>query len=161
MLIPGLGTTEVFGAICGELAGLARGHGYGLLWGGGHPRPEEDVGVEDAEGLCEQFVRSQVAGVFFAPFEHTARREEVNRGLAEELRRAGIAVVLLDRDLAPFPARSEFDLVGIDNFAGGYALADHLLRLGCRDLAFAVRRTRRPRSTPGSRGLARRSSIGG
>jgi LacI family transcriptional regulator len=144
LLIPGLGTTEVFGAICGELAGLARGHGYGLLWGGGHPRPQEDIRVEDAEGLCEQFVRGRVAGVFFAPFEHTARREEVNRGLAEELRRAGIAVVLLDRDLAPFPARSEFDLVGVDNFAGGYALADHLLKLGCRELAFAVR----PHSAP-------------
>jgi LacI family transcriptional regulator len=144
LLIPGLGTTEVFGAICGELAGLARGHGYGLLWGGGHPRPQEDIRVEDAEGLCEQFVRGRVAGVFFAPFEHAARREEVNRGLAEELRRAGIAVVLLDRDLAPFPARSEFDLVGVDNFAGGYTLADHLLKLGCRDLAFAVR----PHSAP-------------
>jgi LacI family transcriptional regulator len=139
LLIPGLGTTEIFEAICGELAGLARVHGYGLLWGGGHPRPQGDISEEDAEGLCEQFIRSQVAGVFFAPFEHTARREEVNRSLAEKLRRAGLAVVLLDRDLGAFPARSEFDLVGVDNFAGGYRLADHLLKLGCRDLAFAVR----------------------
>jgi LacI family transcriptional regulator len=144
LLIPGLGTTEVFGAICGELAGLARGYGYGLLWGGGGVRPQEDLRVEDAGSLCGPFVAGRVAGVFFAPFEHSARREEVNRGLAEELRRAGIAVVLLDRDLAPFPARSEFDLVGVDNFAGGYALAEHLLKLGCRDLAFAVR----PHSAP-------------
>jgi DNA-binding LacI/PurR family transcriptional regulator len=144
LLIPGLGTTEVFEAICGELAGLARVHGYGLLWGGGHPGPLGDLSAEDAEGLCEQFIRSQVAGVFFAPFEHTARREEVNRGLAEKLRRAGLAVVLLDRDLGAFPARSEFDLVGVDNFAGGYLLADHLLKLGCRDLGFAVR----PHSAP-------------
>ena len=144
LLIPGLGTTEIFEVICGELAGLARVHGYGLLWGGGHPRPQGDVSVEDAEELCEQFVRSQVAGVFFAPFEHTARREAVNRGLAEKLHREGIAVVLLDRDLGAFPSRSEFDLVGVDNFAGGYLLADHLLKLGCRDLAFAVR----PHSAP-------------
>lgn len=53
-------------------------------------------------------------------------------------------MVLLDRDLAPSPARSEFDLVGVDNFAGGCAMADHLLKLGCRDLAFAVR----PHSAP-------------
>ncbi len=32
LLIPGLGTTEIFEVICGELAGLARVHGYGLLW---------------------------------------------------------------------------------------------------------------------------------
>jgi len=139
LLIPGLGTTEVFEAICGELAGLARVHGYGLLWGGGHSRPQEDVDVEDAGALCEQFIRSQVAGVFFVPFVHTARREGVNHGLAERLRRAGIAVILLDRDLGAFPARSEFDLVGVDNFVGGYLLADHLLKLGCRALAFVVR----------------------
>lgn len=144
LLIPGLGTTEVFEAICGELAGLARVSGYGLLWGGAGPRPQEDISVEDAEGLCDQFISSQVAGVFFAPFEHTARREDVNVRLAERLRKAGISVVLLDRDLGAFPARSGFDLVGVDNFAGGYALAHHLLKLGCRTLAFAVR----PHSAP-------------
>ena len=143
LLIPGLGTTEIFEVICGELAGLARVHGYGLLWGGGHPRPLGDIRIEEAQALCDQFIRNQVAGVFFAPFEHTAHREDVNRGLAEKLRREGIAVVLLDRDLGPFPARSEFDLVGVDNFAGGYMLADHLLKLGC-NLAFAVR----PHSAP-------------
>jgi len=144
VLIPGLGTTEVFEAICGELASLARVHGYGLLWGGDRPRPRGDVSIEDAAELCEQFIRCQVAGVFFAPFEHTAQREEVNRSLADRLRRAGIAVVLLDRDLGSFPTRSEFDLVGVDNFAGGYTLAEHLLKLGCRQLAFAVR----PHSAP-------------
>lgn len=138
-LVPGLGTTEIFEVICGELAGLARVHGYGVLWGGTRHRPQEDIGIEDAHGLCEQFINSQVAGVFFAPFEHTDRREEVNRALVERLHRAGVAVVLLDRDLGPFPSRSEFDLVGVDNFAGGYQLAEHLLKLGCRNPAFVVR----------------------
>lgn len=144
LLIPGLGTTEVFEAICGELAGLARVAGYGLLWGGDRPRSPGDISIEAAEALCEQFITNRVAGVFFAPFEHTARRQEVNIHLAERLRQAGIAVILLDRDLGPFPARSGFDLVGVDNFAGGYLLADHLLKLGCRDLAFVVR----PHSAP-------------
>jgi LacI family transcriptional regulator len=144
LLIPGLGRTEVFEAICGELAGLARVHGYDLLWGGADHRPRAELGAGDAEALCEQFIRSRVAGVFFAPFEHAAGSEEVNHGLAEALRRAGIAVVLLDRDLGTFPARSEFDLVGVDNFAGGYGLAEHLLKLGCRSLAFVAR----PHSAP-------------
>jgi len=139
LLIPGLGRTEIFGVICGELAGLARVHGYGLLWGGSRARPGDDLGADEAEEQCDQFIRGRVEGVFFAPFEHLERRVEINRRLAEKLSGAGIAVVLLDRDLGAFPARSEFDLVGVDNFAGGYGLADHLLRLGCRDLAFAVR----------------------
>ncbi|HEV8336069.1 MAG TPA: GntR family transcriptional regulator [Candidatus Polarisedimenticolia bacterium] len=139
LLIPGLGTTEIFEVICGELAGLARVHDYALLWGGGGqvPRPEA-TGVEAAEELCEQFIQRRVSGVFFAPLEHTEEKEEANRHLAERLRKAGIALVLLDRDLGPFPARSEFDLVGIDNFASGYLLAAHLLKLGCRRLAFVA-----------------------
>lgn len=139
LLIPGLGRTEIFEVICGELAGLARARGYGLLWGGGSRRPSEDVTAEDAETICDQFLGSRLAGVFFAPFEHIDRREEVNRRLVEKLRLAGVAVVLLDRDLGAFPARSDLDLVGVDNFAGGYRLADHLLRLGCRNLVFAMR----------------------
>ena len=138
-LIPGLGTTEIFEVICGELAGLARVHGFGVLWGGGQPRPQGAIGTEDALALCEQFIRSQVAGVFFAPFEHTDKREEINRSLVEKLHQAGLPVVLLDRDLGAFPSRSEFDLVGVDNFAGGYNLAEHLLKLGCRNPAFVAR----------------------
>ena len=139
LLIPGLGRTEIFEVICGELAGLARVRGYGLLWGGGGRRPNEDVTAEDAEAICDQFLGSRAAGVFFAPFEHIDRREEVNRRLVEKLRLAGVAVVLLDRDLGAFPSRSDLDLVGVDNFAGGYRLADHLLKLGCRNPIFAMR----------------------
>src|SRR5437764_6547503 len=57
LLIPGLGTTEVFEAIRGELAGLARVHGYGLLWGGTGPRPRAELAAEAAEALCEQSLR--------------------------------------------------------------------------------------------------------
>jgi LacI family transcriptional regulator len=145
-MIPGLGTTEIFDAICGELASLARGHGYGLLWGSdARPRSGEEPEVPEVERWCEQFVQRQVSGVFFAPFEHLSDRQpEVNRRLAERLRQAGIAVVLLDRDLGPFPSRSDFDLVGIDNFAAGYMLAEHLLKLGSRRPAFVAR----PHSAP-------------
>ena len=57
----------------------------------------------------------------------------------ESLREAGIPVVLIDRDLKAFPRRSDFDLVGIDNVAGGYMIAEHLIKLGCRKLFFVYR----------------------
>ncbi len=140
LLIPGLGSTEIFEVICGELASLARVRDYNLLWGGStHPRLNADASVDDAQEVCRRFIDRKVAGVFFAPFEHIERKEEVNRGLAENLRQAGIAVTLLDRDLGGFPSRSEFDLVGIDNFAGGYVLAEHLLKLRCRRIVFVAR----------------------
>ena len=140
LLIPGLGATEIFEVICGELASLARVHDYNLLWGGGvHPRLDADASAEEAQEVCRRFIERKVAGVFLAPFEHLPHKEEVNRNLAQSLRQAGIVVTLLDRDLGTFPARSEFDLVGIDNFAGGYLLAEHLLKLRCRRLVFVAR----------------------
>ena len=140
LLIPGLETTEIFGLICGELASLARAHDYSLLWGGStHPHQDIDPSREHAENICQQFVERKVSGVFFAPFELMAEQDKTNRQLAELLRQAGIPVVLLDRDLQPFPNRSDFDLVGIDNMAGGFLLADHLLKLGCERICFVAR----------------------
>lgn len=140
LLVPGLGKMEIFEVICGELAGLARVHDFGLLWGG-HARPREDpeMTTRDAEALADLFVEKGVAGVFFAPFEHTADQDSANRRIVEKFRRAGIPLVLLDRDLGPFPHRSSLDLVGIDNFAGGYLLAEHLVKLGARRLAIVTR----------------------
>ena len=135
LLIPGLDTTEIFQLICGELASLARVHEYSLLWGGStHPRQDTDASLEHAEELCQQFIERKVSGVFFAPYELMPEQEQANRRLAVSLRQAGIPVVLLDRDLLPFPIRSDFDLVGLDNMAGGYLLAEHLIKLGCRFL---------------------------
>ena len=145
LLIPGLDTTEIFQLICGELASLARVHDYSLLWGGStHPRQDTDASLEHAEELCHQFIERRVSGVFFAPYELLPGQEEANRRLAVSLRQAGIPVVLLDRDLMPFPNRSDFDLVGLDNMAGGYLLAEHLIKLGCRRLRFVAR----PHSAP-------------
>jgi DNA-binding LacI/PurR family transcriptional regulator len=52
--------------------------------------------------------------------------------------------VLLDRDLVPYPDRSQYDLVGIDNRRAGYTVTAHLLKAGCRRIVFIGR----PRSAP-------------
>lgn len=140
LLIPGLGTTEIFELICGELASLARVNEYSLLWGASpHPHRDTDTSMDHAQEVCQQFIERRVNGVFFAPYELIPGAEQVNRRLCDRLQQAGIPVVLLDRDLKPFPNRSDLDLVGIDNVAGGYMLAEHLIKLGCRRLAFVAR----------------------
>ncbi|HTI98090.1 MAG TPA: substrate-binding domain-containing protein [Dongiaceae bacterium] len=140
LLVPGLSHTEIFHIICGEIASLARVHDYGLLWGGStSPQSDADASLKHAEEICEQFVERKISGVFFAPAELQPRQEEANFRLAESLREAGITVVLIDRDLTPFPRRSDFDLVGIDNLAAGYMIAEHLIKLGCRKILFVSR----------------------
>lgn len=140
LLVPERGTTEIFEAICGELGALARVQGFGLLWGGSPiPYADRDSTPEHAVEVCQQFIDKSVSGVFFAPLEYSTEKEQINRELLERLRQSGIPVILLDRDVMPFPKRSDFDLVSLDNFSAGFALAEHLIRLGCRQLRFVAR----------------------
>jgi len=140
LIVPGLASTEIFQIICGEIASLARVHDFGLLWGGStNPRVDTDASLKHADEICMQFIERRISGVFFAPAELVAGQEESNTKLAESLREAGIPVVLIDRDLLNYPERSDFDLVCIDNMAGGYMVAEHLIKLGCRRISFVAR----------------------
>ncbi len=140
LLVPGLPSTEIFQIICGEIASLARVNEYGLLWGGStNPREDVDASLKHTEEICKQFIERKISGVFFAPAELQPGQEQANTRLAESLREAGIPVVLIDRDLLDFPKRSDFDLVGIDNMAGGYLAAEHLIKLGSRKIFFVAR----------------------
>jgi len=133
------GKPEIFESICGELSSIARVHDYGLWWGGtARAKTEVDSRVEEVEELCEQFIEKGVAGVFFVPFEHRPYNEDVNNRIVERLHQEGIPVVLIDRDIGAFPTRSSWDLVGLDNFAGGYFLAEHLIKLGAKHLGYVA-----------------------
>jgi DNA-binding LacI/PurR family transcriptional regulator len=136
LLIPDLGETEIFEPICqGMMASpLAREHA--LVWGSlsGMTGSRE----EEAWHLCRQYIDRRVSGVFFAPLELTADKDDVNRRVGQALDDARIPVVLLDRTIEPYPRRGHHDLVGIDNRRAGYVITEHLLRLGVRRVAFVA-----------------------
>ena len=137
LLIPDLRNTEIFQQIAGEIATLARVNDYSLMWGGsGLPKLDADVSLQHGENLCEQFIAKRVDGVFFAPYELMEGRSEANSRMAQRLHDAGIPVVLIDREFLPFPRRSNFDLIAVDNVAGGHALAEHLIKLRCQSICF-------------------------
>lgn len=135
LLIPRFGDTEIFELICGQIAREAENGHYGLLWG---DLSQSVAKQHIAERTCEPYIRQKVAGVFFAPLELSAGKDEVNQRIAQTFADAGVAVVLLDRDLASFPLRSNFDLVGIDNFAVGHTLAQHLIERGSKRFVFVA-----------------------
>jgi GntR family transcriptional regulator, arabinose operon transcriptional repressor len=138
LLIPGLGSTEIFEPICGQLARLAQRQHHTILWGDfGDKRGE--VNSDLIEQVCNSFIRQTVAGVFFAPLELTEDKDRINQAVVAALEAAGIPIVLLDRDIVPFPQRSRFDLVGIDNRRAGFLVADHLIKLGCGRIDFFSR----------------------
>jgi len=146
LLAAGLDSTEILEPICDELCRQAEKRGYVVLRGETRAAGAGDDPAAEAERLAASLVARGVRGVFFAPLERVEARAAVNARIAQTLTRAGIAVVLLDRDLAEFPARSRFDLVGIDNFTAGYELGRHLAAVGCRTILF-VARPRYPSTT--------------
>jgi DNA-binding LacI/PurR family transcriptional regulator len=137
LLIPELGRTEIFEPICRGMVEAKETGQHVLLWGQSLAAAGNEV--EHVESLCRQLTSKKVSGVFFAPLELTPEKDAINRTIAERFERAGIAVVLLDRDLLPYPNRSQYDVVGIDNRRAGYVLTEHLIKTGAARPVFIGR----------------------
>ncbi len=138
LLIPELGSTEIFEPICQGImrAPLAKSHS--LIWG--HTSQDEGSREDAALSLCRQFVAQKVAGVFFAPLEYTDSKDRINHQIVAELRQAGIPIVLLDRCYYLYPMRSNLDRVGIDNHRASFVVTQHLWKQGARRIVFVARK---------------------
>ncbi|WP_110590064.1 LacI family DNA-binding transcriptional regulator [Microbacterium suaedae] len=94
-------------------------HGIAILYGS----TDEDPSREKV--YLDLFRQQQVRGILLAPYG------DVLTDL-RDLRRAGIATVLVDR----FNADNEFSSVSLDNVTGGRLAAEHLADIGRRRIAF-------------------------
>lgn len=145
LLMPDLGEGEIFEPISRSIMQSGEALHHTVLWGSAAPREGKDAHREQqareqqTEDVCEYFISRKISGVFFCPLEHAAHQHEVNRRALADLENAGIPIVMIDRDVMDFPDRSHHDLVGIDNNRAGYRVTGHLLRAGCRRIAFAYR----------------------
>jgi len=142
LLIPELGQTEIFEVICKGMMESQEAVRHSLLWG--NSASKENENEEVAEQLCHQYISKKVSGVFFAPVEFSSGRFQANQRIVEALDKARIPIVLLDRCLEPYPRRSKYDLVGIDNRRTSYLATEHLILAGAKHIAFLAR----PNSAP-------------
>jgi len=139
LVIPGIAySSEFFQLIVSELIQQAKRHDYTIVMDGVWSPKSSDSGHEAVE-VAARLIKRRVAGIIYQPLEYTENSETINRRVLSAFSRAQIPVVLLDGDIVPGPARSEFDLVSIDNVAAGEELAAHLIGRGARNIRFLMR----------------------
>lgn len=85
---------------------------------------------------AQRVIDDKVDGVLYYPAELPESEVGLNREVVDRLTEAKVEVVLIDRDLAPYPERSEFLRVGYDNRRSSTALTNHLIEMGCERIAF-------------------------
>lgn len=126
---------SIFSLMVPEISRCAAMFGYSLLLNDVPPEPEADP-VKRLQVISQQLADVQVAGVFFTPLELPDELSHVNEAIAETLKKAGVSVVLLDRDIYNTYRRSRYDLVGIHNRHAAVAITEHLIEQGCRKIDF-------------------------
>ena len=135
IIAPDYKAIDFFSKLCDAIASDARACGYSVLMG--------DVSAPDAANrghwaikLAEAYAARRTAGVFLEPVDLIPKSHAATKKVLSILASKSIPVVLLDRDYLPFPGRSNYDLVGIDNVQSGYRIASHMIASGARNIRF-------------------------
>ena len=127
-------SSTIFGIMIPEILRVASRFNYSLLL---NDIPEDIVDpIERARNICKKLIDANVGGVFFTPLELEDGADSTNEEIAATLHEAGIAVILLDRDITDSYHRSDYDIVGINNEQSSLVLTHHLIDLGCRKIDF-------------------------
>ncbi len=137
LILPGLTYSEVFQPILARLSALCRGNGYSLIFGGAFTGTPDEC-AREARDLAASLVAQSVSGVILQPVTRCDGAGEANRAIVSTFAEARIPVVLIDYDIALSSGRSDYDMVGINNFEAGRCLGTHLLETGARRIAFLV-----------------------
>lgn len=133
----------LFEQIFKSIAALSQQFNFDLVWNGvmtlGAGATRQAI-INKIDGVIERYQRSGVKGVFFIPIEFHPFAGEINQLILSKLERDGMSVVLLDSDVVRWPARSRWDLIGIDNVGAGMLMTRHLLADHPRRIDFLCER---------------------
>lgn len=136
LIVPGVAVTDFFKPVVSEINNLARNAGYDLrfreVW--------SEVRVERIKQVREfaaEFIKGNFAGVIYEPLAGPIG-DEINSRILKLFDKKGIPVVLIDCDIVPFPDRSHYDVVGVNDLEAGARIAKHLLDIGAKNIHFLI-----------------------
>ncbi|MDR1610674.1 MAG: LacI family transcriptional regulator [Candidatus Symbiothrix sp.] len=138
LLLPGAGESEIFSVINDQILKLSESEEFICLWDGA---TANNAGIRKMlmESCCDSYISKKVDGILFSPLEREGNSHELNKRICDKIHAANIPVVLIDRDILPFPERSGFDIVCLDNFGAGRIMTQHLIDKGCKVINFFYR----------------------
>lgn len=138
LLLPGAGESEIFSIINDQFQKKSDEGEFNCLWEGA-TASDASIRKDRIEICCDNYIKNNVDGIFFAPLERVPRANEINIEICRKITEAGIPLVLIDRDIKKAPERSQYDVVGIDNFNAGSIMAQHIIDAGCDKVIFFYR----------------------
>lgn len=136
LIVPGIAVTDFFKPIVSEINRLSHEADYELRFGEVWSEIREQR-LEQVRSLAEEFCAGNFAGVIYEPMAGKLG-DEINPVVLEMFDRKKIPVVLLDCDIVPFPERSRYDVVGVNDLEAGARIANHLISVGAKNIHFLI-----------------------
>lgn len=152
LLLSGVTYSEYFQPVATAFMQLARESEYELCFSAVHSLDPEKR-IREANEIIDDYIAKHVAGVIFHPLDYAHDNGAANIRILKKLTVARIPVVLFDSDVVAPPARSDYDVVSIDNLIAGETLGRHLLEAGARNIHFLLKTNWMPNAWNRIRGL--------
>jgi LacI family transcriptional regulator len=99
-------------------------------------RFDDETRMADFQHQARRAAKAGVLGVVFMPSRYKAEAARQDELFLQSCREAGLAVVLIERNLRGRGRALEYDLVAADDFDGGLRCTQHLLDQGRGRIAF-------------------------
>lgn len=136
LIVPGIAVTDFFKPVVSEINRLARDAGYVLRFGEVWSEVRE-TRIKQVRALAAEFIKGDFAGVIYEPLAGSVG-DEINARILKLFDKKKMPVVLLDCDIVPFPDRSHYDVVGVNDLEAGARIAKHLMQVGAKSIHFLI-----------------------
>jgi LacI family transcriptional regulator len=99
---------------------------------------DDGTRMADLQRQARRAAEAGVLGIVFMPSRYQAEAARQDELFLRSCREAGLAIVLIERNLRGLGRALEYDLVAADDFDGGLRCTQHLLDQGRRRIAFVT-----------------------